>query len=355
MKEYVIEHWLRLLDDCQILLDTLKIKPTDLLIVLNSINKFIQFTLEFSDVQSPFLDILVNRGNKIWMDLYRKPTDPERYVPFTSNHPFHCKINIPFTLARRICMIVENVEKRKLHLERLKENLSQQHYPEKIIENGIAKAEIIPQSDLRKSKPTKTLENNQIPFVTTYNPNNPAIFNTIKSTFENLQRSGVPGFKDSILLHSRRQAPNLKRILTKAAFSEKTPTADMCKKPRCECCKHILISDHYTFKSGYRFELKRTMTCDSADVIYVLICQGCMEEYIGETGEGNTKIRDLCRVYRQHIKDKQYQMLKVEEHVRNCGKGNFKIFPFLQLNSRDTSLRKALEDKFIKKFKPKLN
>ena len=80
-----------------------------------------------------------------------------------------------------------------------------------------------------------------------------------------------------------------------------------------------------------------------------------MEEYIGETGEGNTKIRDRCRVYRQHIKGKQYQMLKVEEHVRNCGKGNFKIFPFLQLNLRDTSHRKALEDKFIKKFKPKLN
>ena len=71
----------------------------------------IQFTMEYSKDAIPFLDILIKRNNdKIWMDIYYKPTDTHRCFPFSSNHPKHCKKNIPFTLARRICTIVENTE-----------------------------------------------------------------------------------------------------------------------------------------------------------------------------------------------------------------------------------------------------
>ena len=129
-----------------------------------------------------------------------------------------------------------------------------------------------------------------------------------------------------------------------------------CNKPRCECCKHIYVSDHCIFKKvGYRFQLKSEMSCDSADLIYVLICEGCGEECIGETGDGETKLRDRVRVYRQHIKEEKYEMLEVERHIRECGAGRFKIFPFLQLNARNTTLRREFEKKFQLKFKTTLN
>ena len=51
--------------------------------------------------------------------------------------------------------------------------------------------------------------------------------------------------------------------------------------------------------------------------------------HTGETGIGKTKLGDRVRVYRQHIRQPEYQKLKVEEHLRTCGKGNFKIFPLL--------------------------
>ena len=97
------------------------------------------------------------------------------------------------------------------------------------------------------------------------------------------------------------------------------------------------------------------MSCNSSNLIYVLICSGCNEEYIGETGDGETKRRDRVWVYRQHIKDIKYQMLKVEEHLRGCGKDQFKIFPFLQMKSTDSILRKAFEKKFQRQFKCSLN
>ena len=59
------------------------------------------------------------------------------------------------------------------------------------------------------------------------------------------------------------------------------------------------------------------MHCNSFDVIHVLICSGCSEEYTGETetGVGKTRLRDRVRVYRQYIKQPEHQKLKVEEHI----------------------------------------
>ena len=75
------------------------------------------------------------------------------------------------------------------------------------------------------------------------------------------------------------------------------------------------------------------MTCESNDLIYVVICSTCNEEYLGETGEGKTRVSDRIRVNRQHILQAQYQQLKCEENFRTCGKGQFKIFPFFKLHS----------------------
>ena len=88
----------------------------------------IQFTMEKSQARLLFLDIMINKsGTKIWMDIYNKPTDSKRYVPFTSNHPRHCLTNIPFSLARRICTIVENENIKEKRFKELKKTLLEQN------------------------------------------------------------------------------------------------------------------------------------------------------------------------------------------------------------------------------------
>ena len=83
--------------------------------VLNNIKPAIQFTIETSDTQLPFLDVMINKeGKKVFMDIYSEPTDSKRYVPFKSNHPNHWLKNIPFSLARRISMIAEKDSLKKL-------------------------------------------------------------------------------------------------------------------------------------------------------------------------------------------------------------------------------------------------
>ena len=129
-----------------------------------------------------------------------------------------------------------------------------------------------------------------------------------------------------------------------------------CGMSKCECCKYLILSNHYIFKEvNYKFTVKSSISCEGSNLIYVVVCPNCQGEYIGETGINRQKLRDRVRIYRQHIGQPRYQMLKVEEHLRNCGNGQFKIFPFLKMRSKDTELRRAFEERFQLKFKTRLN
>ena len=78
------------------------------------------------------------------------------------------------------------------------------------------------------------------------------------------------------------------------------------------------------------------MKRDSRNLIDVVICPTCKEEYIGESRIEDSKLRDRVRIYRQHIRHAEHEKLKVEKDLITCGKGNFTIFTFLQLRSNDT-------------------
>ena len=119
------------------------------------------------------------------MDIYYKPTDTHRCLPFSSNHRKHCKNNIAFILARRICTIVENIEAKMKHLENLKMNLSKYQYPKQLTQFGINKALSIP---LQEFCTPKTISNgNSLPVIATYNPNIPNVYEMIDKSVECLK------------------------------------------------------------------------------------------------------------------------------------------------------------------------
>lgn len=58
--------------------------------MLNSLRPDIKFTIECSDKQLPFLDVLVKKeGSKLETDRYYKPTDSKQYLLFNSCHDEH--------------------------------------------------------------------------------------------------------------------------------------------------------------------------------------------------------------------------------------------------------------------------
>ena len=150
IRQYFVENWKKFLDDCEILLKTDLIKLDDLLTILDFVDNDIQLSMELNDNKLPFLDILITKsGKKNWINIYSKPTDSKRYVSYLSNHPNSCLKNIQFSLARRICMIVENKNVRYLKHKELRTILETQKYLKIVVEKGIEKALAIPQQELR--------------------------------------------------------------------------------------------------------------------------------------------------------------------------------------------------------------
>ena len=56
------------------------------------------------------------------MGIYNKSTHSKRYVPFASNQSRHCLTNIPFSLERRICIIIENENAKEKPFTELKKH-----------------------------------------------------------------------------------------------------------------------------------------------------------------------------------------------------------------------------------------
>ena len=178
-------------------------------------------------------------------------------------------------------------------------------------------------------------------------------YETIEKSIECLKRSKVEGFENLRLIKIKRQARNLKKVLTerfKVEFCQKQVGVFKCPDKRCECCASLLLGNSYTFKSVDKtFNLKAPFACDTSNLLYVAIYSTCCEEYTGETGIGKTILRDRVRVYRQHIRQREYQKLKIAENLRTCCKGSFKMFPLLQMRCSKIDLRRSYRRIFMKK------
>ena len=91
---------------------------------------------------------------------------------------------------------------------------------------------------------------------------------------------------------------------------------------------------------------------ESTNLIYVVICNGCREEY---KGQSQTMLKGRLNTYRQHMQQPELQKIDVEGHIRTCGGGSFKILPFFAIRENNKILRESCETYFIEKFKPALN
>ena len=353
-----IEVWKRFLDDCFI---TWNKSQSDLIIlhdILNTLHPDIKFTLESSNIKLPFLDCLVKKtGNKLTTDIYYKPTDSKSYLLFNSCHPRHTKTSIPFSLFRRLKTIISEQHTFDQRAQELISLLKRQKYPETLIYAGLQKARSLDRESLLL---TEQIEQPKIiPYVSTYNPRNPEIYSQIINDINILKRDTHMNdvLNNYSFIKSKRQPKNLKRLLTRAKFgqNENTPTITICERPNCGLCSYLLTGDSYTTKSGKTLKVKTAMNCEVKNVVYVMICSGCGEEYVGETND----LRKRTTVHRQHIRDESVRKLKVSGHMEKCTNKNnetmFKIYPAIKMNSDGIAERRLKEKQLINLIKPKLN
>ena len=111
--------WLRYLDDIFCLCTEGVDKSKEFFNYLNEFHPSIKFTMEYSEEQINFLDVLLTKsdsGEKLCSSLYTKPTDTHQYLHSTSCHRAVCKNSIAYGQAIRLKIICsdENDLQRKL-------------------------------------------------------------------------------------------------------------------------------------------------------------------------------------------------------------------------------------------------
>ena len=359
---YFLNSYCRFLDDIYLQwrisfqnLDTIKSK-------MNSIDPKIKYEFSSSLDGMPyntiaFLDVLISINNSsVETDIYAKATDTFNYVPFASSHPRHVTRNIPFTLAKRIRGIVSNDDTAQKRLQEMQTRLINKKYPKRIIKTGIDKAlklsrdEII--NPVKKSKPIDG--NNKIAelyFVSTYNERSimpkPLINNTVSLFTNNSKCPRKNGLK---INSSYRKSPNLKDLLVHR--KKNIYTVKRCKK-RCTFCDYILEGSSYTLKNGKTVHTNGNFECSSRNLIYVIICCGCNEFYVGETGD---KLKSRFVVHRQQGQSTAtLKAVAADQHLRICGKNQYGVFPFYRPRTNNVVRRRVYEKSWIEKLRPKLN
>ena len=163
--------------------------------------------------------------------------------------------------------------------------LLKQKYPEKLIESGVNRAMNLDRNALRNV--SEQAYEPVITYISTHNSQNPELFNVIKYNLPILQEDPkmneiLSNFK---LIKSKRQPNNLKRLVTKAKFNHNVDhEVKRCNRPNCGLCIHLVEGNLIEFNCGRNFYVHESMTCEVKNVVYVMKCRGCNEEYIGETG-----------------------------------------------------------------------
>ncbi|KAL5270071.1 hypothetical protein ACHWQZ_G003530 [Mnemiopsis leidyi] len=331
----------------------------DLILELfNNLHPQLEFTSENSETELPFLDVLITiQDTTIETQIYHKKTDSFNYLHFGSNHPWHTKRNIPYSLARRIRGIVSNKGHRIQSYLELRKRLITKKYPRPLIDDALKKAESTPRLTIINSGASKNAkeQTNITTLVTTHHP----VLDKIGAEIVTISaRAGLDCLKGTKLVHAKRQPPNLKRLLTRTnIFTKPKKGVIMCNKPRCGLCIHghnnLLEGESIKLKNGKVITANKLINCDSTNLVYCIICPKCSEFYVGEC----KTLRARMNLHRNHSNPGNITTppLKVNQHLKTCADGHFLVFPFHVVHTNHQITREAYEKHFQKVLQPTLH
>ena len=264
---------------------------------LNSFHESIKYTMEQSRSKIVFLDTWVKViANRLIVELYTKPTDTHNYLHFTSSHPKHTKRAGPygqFLRVRRNRTLQSDYIK---HSKKMKIHYLNRGYPESLIESSRLRALSKDRSELLNPCPVKNKQNakneNVVPLILTHHPSNYLVRKIINDNWNILKYSDLcqKALPESPLFTTRR-ASNIKDILVHSRLKPKgndhskrpNVKSEKCKRPFCGICKKLKNTNVVCTLTKKSHQLPLNIDCHTRNVVYVLTCEQCKKQYVGET------------------------------------------------------------------------
>ena len=244
-----------------------------------------------------FLDITITKelGGQICTNLYCKPTDSHNYLLYSSEHPRHLLNGIPYSQFVRIKRLCTKPEDFWLNALMLITHFIRPGYPKHLVLKALAKSESLNWDDLLNKetlKPTNTpVITQKFYCVTTHNPLNPPIKETITSNWDILVKTKTSRLLlESEIVFGLRRNKNLSDQLVRESTStkqidKKLVIARPCKRPStCRYCPRLNTSGSFICKTNNsKLNSKVNINCQSTNCIYLIACSHCGIQYVGQT------------------------------------------------------------------------
>ena len=305
----------------------------------------------------PFLDTQCTiKNNKVIVDLYKRKTDRNMYLLTSSYHPAHVTSNIPFSLALRIVRICSEQESCDQRLAELREMLLDRNYKPKIIDAAIKKAKDIPRNEALK-RVVKNKSSDRAVFVVRYDPGLPSVTKIVHKHWRSLKTD--PHMKEifpkpPLVVYKRPM--NLRDKLIRARVPPPTKARPSrvkngmfkCQKP-CSICPYIKTLKSVTSTSNSKIvDLHQHHTCNDNNIIDVMECLKCKQQYIGETEHS---VRKRFLQHRGYVRRQETEKA-TGHHFSQPGHNmsDMSISVLERIRQSDPQYRKERESYYIEQF-----
>ena len=261
---------------------------------LNSLSEDLKFTMEIGEESLCFLDVEIKfMNNQLYTTVYSKPTNTHIYLHANSCHNERSKKGIPKGVALRLKRICSTDAEYSVKSDEYKVHLMKRGYDKNMVTNAFDSLKTKSRCDARKK--VEKEEHSQIIFATNFNPRGPDVASIIKrnvNIIENTPSLQTLFPRGAIMVADKREN-NLKNLLTRsdpyAIKSDLTNLNDCgyvkCGKTSCDSCQNYVLptSSIVCKATGRRYQIRRSSTCTTKCVIYVIVCKTCGKQGVGST------------------------------------------------------------------------
>ena len=337
---------------------------------INNIHENIKFTMSHTkpggalgcvceeSKSIPFLDTSLEiKDGKIVSDLYRKPSDRNKYLLPSSAHPSHVTKSTPYSLALRIVRNCTEPEARDRRLQELKEILLARDYKLNIVNDCIRKARAVPRNEALKDV-EKVIGTPRPVFVVLYDPRMPSVSNIVKKHWRTMV-STDPYLREVFPappLIAYKVGRNLARIPRPVLVRERRILNGMhkCNKNGRGCPMCFFVLEVRMMKATATrviIHIKGELNCQTKGIIYCITCKRCMMQYIG-TSKHSAQTR--LSQHAGYIRNKNLSQ-PTGKHFNTRGHSLTDLsFVILErVMSDDVLLREERESHYIRTFNTK--
>ncbi len=321
----------------------------DFINYLNQSHPTIKFTHEISQSQISFLDVLVClEQGQICTKVYNKPTDAHLYLHYKSSHPKTMKDSIPYSQLLRIRRICSKQEDFVQQANQMMDHFKNRGYPSNILNEAYEKIILLNRDDLLK--PNLKDKKDIIPYVSDFNLAGPKLNQSVQGNRKILKNNyECTELLKSKFLIAHRRPKNLRDMLVKSRLPTQGPINPPKTNCNCITCNHWIKTSTITSKStGETFPIDTTIHCQSRNIIYMIECQKCGLQYIGESSR---TLRERYTEHRSKI-NKQYDVI-IARHFNypDHSINDVTITGVSKLTNNNTNQRRRREDAWIEKLR----